>query len=183
LLKARHHEAQTTRKQRITGSRIHRQLVEEGYAVGMTAVRNHLRQTRRRQAEVLIPLIHRPGNEARVRPDVNREEAREAEDDRARRFILPQGYVEEGVRPCRGQAPGGASRVEQRGMALVPLESAGSAMSANPTGVAGLRGHRYSGPDRLLRQGATASPRRRGRLKKGLHFPPPKTFLVAERCR
>jgi len=56
----------TTPKQRITGTRIHRQLVEEGYEVGVTTVRDYLREKRRKKAEVFIPLIHRPGEEAQV---------------------------------------------------------------------------------------------------------------------
>jgi transposase len=56
----------TTAKQHITGTRIHRQLVEEGYEVGITTVRDYLREKRRRQAEVFIPLVHRPGDEAQV---------------------------------------------------------------------------------------------------------------------
>jgi transposase len=56
----------TTAKQRITGTRIHRQLVEEGYQVGITTVRDYLREKRRQQAEVFIPLVHRPGDEAQV---------------------------------------------------------------------------------------------------------------------
>jgi transposase len=56
----------TTPKQRITGTRVHRQLVEEGHEVGITTVRDYLREKRRRQAEVFIPLIHRPGDEAQV---------------------------------------------------------------------------------------------------------------------
>jgi transposase len=56
----------TTAKQRITGTRIHRQLVEEGYEVGLTSVRSYLREKRRQQAEVFVPLIHRPGEEAQV---------------------------------------------------------------------------------------------------------------------
>jgi len=59
-------ETRTTSKQRITGTRIHRQLVEEGYEVGITTVRDYLREKRRREAEVFIPLIHRPGEEAQV---------------------------------------------------------------------------------------------------------------------
>jgi transposase len=39
--------ARTTAKQRITGTRIHRQLVEEGYQVGLTTVRSYLREKRR----------------------------------------------------------------------------------------------------------------------------------------
>jgi hypothetical protein len=36
----------TTHKQRITGTRVHRQLVEEGYEVGITTVRDYLRDLR-----------------------------------------------------------------------------------------------------------------------------------------
>lgn len=56
----------TTRKQHLSGTRLHRQLVEEGYQVGVTTVRLYLREWRRRRAEVFIPLIHRPGDEAQV---------------------------------------------------------------------------------------------------------------------
>ena len=56
----------TTPKQRITGTRVHRQLVEEGYEVGTTTVRDYLREKRRQKAEVFIPLVHRPGEEAQV---------------------------------------------------------------------------------------------------------------------
>lgn len=53
-----------TPKQRLTGTRIHRQLVAEHYQVGITTVRDYLREKRRRAAEVYIPLVHRPGEEA-----------------------------------------------------------------------------------------------------------------------
>ena len=56
----------TTPKQRITGTRIHRQLVEEGYQVGLTTVRSYLREKRRQRAEVFVPLAHHPGEEAQV---------------------------------------------------------------------------------------------------------------------
>src|SRR5215216_835108 len=56
----------TTAKQRITGTRVHRQLVEEGYEVGLTTVRDYLREKRRQEAEVFVPLVHRPGDEAQV---------------------------------------------------------------------------------------------------------------------
>jgi transposase len=56
----------TTAKQRITGTRVHRQLVEEGYQVGITTVRDYLREKRRKEAEVFVPLVHRPGDEAQV---------------------------------------------------------------------------------------------------------------------
>lgn len=59
-------KSRTTPKQRITGTRVHRQLVEEGYEVGTTTVRDYLRERRRQKAEVYIPLIHRPGEEAQV---------------------------------------------------------------------------------------------------------------------
>lgn len=56
----------TTAKQRLTGSRLHRELVQEGYQVGVTLVRDYLREVKRRKAEVFIPLVHRPGDEAQV---------------------------------------------------------------------------------------------------------------------
>ena len=52
-----------TPKQRVTGSRIHRQLLKENYQVGITVVRDYLREKRRRAAEVFIPLVHHPGEE------------------------------------------------------------------------------------------------------------------------
>ena len=52
-----------TPKQRITGTRIHRQLIKEGYQTGITVVRDYLREKRRRAAEVFIPLVHHPGEE------------------------------------------------------------------------------------------------------------------------
>lgn len=57
---------QTTPKQRMTGSRIYTQLMEEGYEVGITTVRNYLAEKKRQVAEVFIPLVHRPGEEAQV---------------------------------------------------------------------------------------------------------------------
>src|ERR1700730_2035918 len=51
----------TTAKQRVTGSRLHRQLVEEGFRVGVTTVRAYLHELRRRTAEVFVPLVRRPG--------------------------------------------------------------------------------------------------------------------------
>jgi transposase len=52
-----------TPKQRITGSRIHRQLLEENFQAGITDVRHYLKEKRRRAAEVFIPLVHNPGEE------------------------------------------------------------------------------------------------------------------------
>jgi hypothetical protein len=48
-------------KQRLTGSRLHQELVEEGFRVGVTTVRTYLRERRRRAAEVFVALVHRPG--------------------------------------------------------------------------------------------------------------------------
>lgn len=56
----------TTRKQRITGSRVHRQLIEEGYRVGITTVREYLRERKRRSLEVYVPLVWHPGECAQV---------------------------------------------------------------------------------------------------------------------
>ncbi len=56
----------TTPKQRLTGTRLHRELLKEGYRVGITLVRAHLREIRRKEAEVYVPLVHRPGDEAQV---------------------------------------------------------------------------------------------------------------------
>ena len=56
----------TTAKQRLTATRLHRQLREEGYEAGETLVRDYLREWRRRRAEVYVPLVHRPGDEAQA---------------------------------------------------------------------------------------------------------------------
>ncbi len=56
----------TTEKQRITGTRLHRQLIQEGYQVGETTVRAVFREWCRRRKEVYIPLVHRAGDEAQV---------------------------------------------------------------------------------------------------------------------
>ena len=64
LLEAWSHR--TTAKQRITGSRLHRQMVEEGYTVSVTTVRTYLREKRRQSQEVFIPLVHRAGDSAQV---------------------------------------------------------------------------------------------------------------------
>jgi transposase len=52
-----------TPKQRVTGERILRQLREEHYQVGITTVRDYLREKRRKSAEVFIPLVHHAGEE------------------------------------------------------------------------------------------------------------------------
>ena len=56
----------TSAKQRITGSRVHRQLLDEGYQVGATTVRAYLREKRRQASEMFIPLVHRAGDAAQV---------------------------------------------------------------------------------------------------------------------
>jgi len=56
----------TTAKQRITGTRVHRALVAEGYAVGITTVRTYLREKRRAAQEVYVPLVYAPGEVAQV---------------------------------------------------------------------------------------------------------------------
>jgi transposase len=56
----------TTKKQRITSPVVHRQLIAEGYTVGERTVRGYLSEKKREAAEVYIPLIHRPGDDAQV---------------------------------------------------------------------------------------------------------------------
>ncbi len=58
--------ARVTRKQRLTGSRLHRQLVEEGYQVGLTTVRAWLAEKQRLAQEVYIPLVYPPADAAQV---------------------------------------------------------------------------------------------------------------------
>jgi transposase len=53
-------------KHRLTATRLYRQLREEGLTVGERTVRRYLAEKRRRAAEVYIPLVHRPGDEAQV---------------------------------------------------------------------------------------------------------------------
>lgn len=56
----------TTLKQRITGTRLHEELVSEGYEVGVTTVRAIFREWKRQRREVFVPLVHRAGDEAQV---------------------------------------------------------------------------------------------------------------------
>jgi transposase len=56
----------TTAKQRLTGTRLHRELVTEGHSVGVTVIRDYVREQRRQAAEVYIPLVHRAGDEVQV---------------------------------------------------------------------------------------------------------------------
>ncbi len=59
-------KTKTTPKQRVTGAKVHQVLREEGYDVGLTTVRAYLAEKKRAAAEVFIPLVHRPGDEAQV---------------------------------------------------------------------------------------------------------------------
>lgn len=52
-----------TPKQRVTGDRILRQLREDHFQVGITTVRDYLREKHRQSAEVFIPLVYHPGEE------------------------------------------------------------------------------------------------------------------------
>jgi transposase len=56
----------TTAKQRLTARRLHQQLVDEGHTVSETTVRGYVRQWKQQQAEVYVPLVHRPGDEAQI---------------------------------------------------------------------------------------------------------------------
>jgi transposase len=53
-------------KHRLTSTRLHRELTEEGLSVGERTVRQFLAEKRRQEAEVYIPLVHRAGDEAQV---------------------------------------------------------------------------------------------------------------------
>jgi transposase len=59
-------ENDTTKKQRITGDRLHTELVARGCQAGITTVREIFKERRRQKAEVFIPLVHRPGDEVQV---------------------------------------------------------------------------------------------------------------------
>ena len=59
-------KTKTTPKQRVTGTKVHQALWEDGYEVGLTTVRAYLAEKKRAAAEVFIPLVHRPGDEAQV---------------------------------------------------------------------------------------------------------------------
>jgi transposase len=56
----------TTPKQRVTGTRVHRALRDEGFTVGLTTVRAVLSERRRRRQETFVPLVHYPGDEAQI---------------------------------------------------------------------------------------------------------------------
>lgn len=53
-------------KHRLTSVRLHKELVARGLRIGERTVRLYLAERRRKAAEVYIPLVHRPGDEAQV---------------------------------------------------------------------------------------------------------------------
>jgi len=56
----------TTAKQHVTATALHRALVLEGHAVGLTTVRVWLAEQKRSKREVFVPLQHHPGQMAEV---------------------------------------------------------------------------------------------------------------------
>ena len=59
-------ESRTTAKQRVTATLLHAELRGQGHDVGLTTVREVLREHKRAKAESFIPLIYRPGEVAQV---------------------------------------------------------------------------------------------------------------------
>ena len=59
-------KGRTTSKQRITGSRVHRQLIEEGFKASENSVYRYLHDKRLASAEVYIPLTYHAGEVAQV---------------------------------------------------------------------------------------------------------------------
>jgi transposase len=58
--------AWTSKKQRLTAARLHEMLVAEGFEVGTTLVKTYVREWRRKQREVFVPLTYPPGDSAQV---------------------------------------------------------------------------------------------------------------------
>lgn len=56
----------TTAKHRLTPTRLHWQLLEAGYEVGITPVRSYVREWKRVRRETFIPLVHRAGESGQV---------------------------------------------------------------------------------------------------------------------
>lgn len=59
-------ENKTTDKQRVTGALLYDELRARNVKVGITTVRDIYAEIRREKAEVFVPLVHRPGDEAQV---------------------------------------------------------------------------------------------------------------------
>jgi transposase len=53
-------------KQRLTATRLHQMLVEQGFTVGVTLVKEYVAEWRRRRREVFVPLVYAPGELAEV---------------------------------------------------------------------------------------------------------------------
>jgi transposase len=49
-------------KQRLTATRLHRLLVADGLSVGVTLVKELVAERKRRQQEVFVPLVYKPGD-------------------------------------------------------------------------------------------------------------------------
>lgn len=56
----------TAGKQRLTATQLHRLLRREGIAVGVSLVKEYVREWKRQRAEVFVPLIYKPGDLALV---------------------------------------------------------------------------------------------------------------------
>jgi transposase len=56
----------TAKKQRLTAARLHEMLVAEGFEVGTTLVKEYVREWRRKQREVFVPLAYPPGDSGQV---------------------------------------------------------------------------------------------------------------------
>ena len=59
-------KGRSSAKQRITGSRVHRQLIADGFSISAVTVRRMVRELRLAEAEVFVPLVHRPGDSGQV---------------------------------------------------------------------------------------------------------------------
>ncbi len=57
---------QTTKKQRVTAALLHRKLLSEGFAIGLTTVQSVVARWRRARKETFVPLTYRPGEVAQV---------------------------------------------------------------------------------------------------------------------
>lgn len=53
-------------KQRLTATQLHRLLRSEGIQVGVTLVKDYVREWKRRRAEVFVPLVYKPGDLGQV---------------------------------------------------------------------------------------------------------------------
>ena len=56
----------SSKKHRITASGLYRQLIADGYEISEVTVRRMVRELRLAEAEVFVPLVHRPGDSGQV---------------------------------------------------------------------------------------------------------------------